>query len=258
MPATGRQTKIKILSFNILAEQFIDYNDLSADYYGISSTVLREKNRLPKMMAFLKAVNADILLLQEVNFKVLKKIKNTLSNSYTIYPLALHKTTEALMPGNSYGNLIIVKKDIGTTGKQVVHRVPKIGTAFAFLEIKINGSKVLIVNVHLNSDPEETIRRKEIAILLKLIKPYLGDTIIMTGDFNTSDKKTHGNFSAFQSAISEHKGTYLNDEPMIDWIYVRNADLIKGSVLKPKRAGPETPLKKYGSDHYPVIAVIKM
>jgi len=241
-----------------LAEQFIDYSDLSVDYPGISPEILNEKNRLPKMFAFLKSANADLLLLQEVNFKVLKLIKANLAQNYNIYPLAIHKTEEAVQPGNSYGNLILVKKGISTVGKQVVHRVPELGTTFAFLEINIAGNKVLVVNVHLDSEPKETHRRKEIKVLLKLLNPYLEDTIIITGDFNTSNEETHKKFSKFKSAVIEHKGTYLNDDPMIDWIYIRNAILLSGKILKPKKANSATPLKKYGSDHYPVIANIAL
>ncbi len=252
-------TKLKVLSFNILAEQFIDYKDLSVDYPGIPPEVLNETNRLPKMFAFLAASSPDIMLLQEVNFRVLKQIKANLEKKYVIYSLAMHKTDEAIQKGNAYGNLILIKKGIASIGSQKVYRVDKLGTAFAFLDVTISGNKTLIVNIHLDSDVEETKRRVEIKHLLTLLKPYMQDySVIISGDFNTSNVTTHKRFAKFKPAVVDHQGTYLNDDPMIDWIYLRNVILLGGKVLKPKRANSATPLKKYGSDHYPVIAEIAL
>ncbi len=258
--AKVRLTKLKILSFNILAEQFIDYDDLSIDYPGISPAILNETNRLPKMFAFLKSTNADIILLQEVNFRVLKLIKAEMSKTYLIYPLAIHRSEfEPTGKGEAYGNLTLIRHGITSVGKQIVHRVRTTGTAFSFVEVNISGNKTLIVNIHLDADPGETKRRAEITVLMKLLESYiLEHSIIISGDFNTSNAATHKKFAKFKPAIREHKGTYLNDEPMIDWIYVINVILYGGKVLKPIRATPSTPLKKYGSDHYPILADIAL
>ncbi len=258
--AKVRLTRLKVLSFNILAEQFIDYKDLSVDYPGISPEILNETNRLPKMFAFLKSANADIMLLQEVNFRVLKLIKAEMSKDYLIYPLAIHRSEfEPTAKGEAYGNLILIRNGIASVGTQTVHRVKKTGTAFAFVEVNISGNKTLIVNIHLDSDPGETKRRAEIIVLMKLLEPYLSEhSIVISGDFNTSNVVTHKKFAKFKPAIQEHRGTYLNDAPMIDWIYVKNVILYSGKVLKPVRATSATPLKKYGSDHYPVFADIAL
>jgi len=250
-------TRLKVLSFNILAEQFIDYSDLSADYPGIPIRELKEDNRLPKIFNFLKQADADVMLLQEVNNKVYKLLRDSFEKKYTIYALARHKTQEALQKGNTYGNLIMVRDGIFAKGKQTVYNVPILGTAFAILETSVEKSKVLIVNIHLDSDPGESKRRREIKVLMELLKPKLSThTIILSGDFNTSNANTHKKFNKLRSVVSTAKGTYLADDPMIDWIYVSNAIILSGNVLKPARASPVTPLKKYGSDHYPVIGNI--
>jgi endonuclease/exonuclease/phosphatase family metal-dependent hydrolase len=261
MPKTlVRLTKLKILSFNILAEQFIDYTDLSVDYPGISPEILNETNRLPKMFAFLKSLKADIMLLQEVNFRVLKLIKSELSSKYFIYPLAIHRSEyEPTLKGEAYGNLILIRNGIASIGAQKVYRAKKTGNAFAFLEVNISGNKVLIVNIHLDADVKESKRREEVAVLLNLLTPYLDEfSIIISGDFNTSNPTTHKKFTKFKPAIQEQKGTYLNDDPMIDWIYVKNVIRMGGKVLRPAKTSAATPLKKYGSDHYPIVADIAL
>lgn len=258
--AKVRLTRLKILSFNILAEQFIDYKDLSVDYPGIPEEVLKEENRVPKMLEFIKATKSDIMLLQEVNFRILKVLKKELSKNYVIYPLAIHRSeTIPTLKGEAYGNLILIRNGIASTGVQKVYRATNTGNAFAFLEVNISGNKTLIVNIHLDCDYAEHARKAEVKDLNTLLKPYLMDySIILSGDFNTADAATHKNFAKFKPAVAEHKGTYLDEIHMIDWIYVRNVILFNGKVLKPKKANPATPLKKYGSDHYPVIAELAL
>lgn len=250
--------RLKVLSFNILAEQFIDYSDLSVDYPGIPVDVLKEKNRLPKMFAYLKSVNADLMLLQEVNPKVLAMIEAKFSDEYFIYPLATHRGDEPVARKDLYGNLTLFRKSVGQKGVQTVYRVPKLGTAFALADTVVCGNKTLFVNIHLDSDKEETKRRLEIKHLIKLLDKYPEHSIIMSGDFNTSNATTHKSFAKFKPAVKEPVGSYLNDDPMIDWIYVKNVILVSGKVLKPARANSATPLKKFGSDHYPVVANICM
>lgn len=256
MSALKSSTGLTVLSFNILAEQFIDYSDLSADYPGIKINDLKEENRLPKTITFLKKINADIMMLQEINAKTLKLIREEF-DTYVIYPLARHQTEEAKQKGNMYGNLIMIKKGIASKGSYQTYTVPVLGSAFAILNTKINDKNVLLVNIHLDADPTETKRKLEIEVLLALLKPHLNThSILISGDFNTSNANTHKKFKDFTSVIDKHKGTYLNDDPMIDWIYVRNITINSGKIFKPAKASASTPLKKYGSDHYPVMGNI--
>lgn len=257
---TNGYMQLKVVSFNILAEQFIDYKDLSADYPGVPAKVLKEAQRLPKIFAFLIKSSPDIALLQEVNPKVLLLIKAKFAKYYKIFPLALHHTEEAKMKGNAYGNLIMVKHGICTNAKQTVYRVPKLGSAFAVVNCIINGRAATLINIHLDADEETEAKRIiEVRALMRFIKPLLAtNAILISGDFNTSDRKTHAMFKELNPIVEDPMGTYLDVPAMIDWIYVRNLYVVKGHVVRPARGNAATPLKKYGSDHYPIIGIVKI
>lgn len=253
-------TKLKIISFNILAEQFIDYKDTSVDYPDVPIEALHEKNRLPKIFAFLKEINPDVMLLQEVNHKTQKMLYVNLSRSHIIFPLALHHTAEALEKGNAYGNTIIVRKGLFKQLKHRIYRVPILGTAFAVLYGEFKHKPFVFVNVHLDADEKfEKKRRIEIETLMSLLR-HMMDThvILVSGDFNTSNEKTHAKFRHLRPVVENPRGTYLADDPMIDWIYVKNAEVLEGRIMKPARVANQTVLKKYGSDHWPIFAEIKI
>lgn len=101
---------VKILSFNVLAEQFIDYSDLSADYPGIPAAVLKFNKRIPKIISYLEKSKADVILLQEITPLTSKVFKTKFKAEYWIMPLALHLTDEAQEKGNAYGNLTMIRK----------------------------------------------------------------------------------------------------------------------------------------------------
>lgn len=250
--------KLKILSFNILSEQFIDYGNPEEYYKNVPVEVLKEKNRLPKIFAIVKKIDADVMLFQEVDYKVLRMLKANFHKNYIFMPLAKHKTPEA--KENLYGNLTVLRKKLFKVIMHNVYHVPGLGSAFGFTEVTLNGKLMLIVNIHLDADEEtEKNRIIEAKTLMLLIKPLLKThTVVITGDFNTNSDKTHKKFSDLTSVVSkkDETGTYLNDAPMIDWIYVKNAKILSGKVLKPEKTNAATPLKKFGSDHYPIEAVI--
>lgn len=256
--------KLKILSFNILAEQFIDYSNPSEYYPKVPVETLKEENRLPKIFSFLQKNDPDIMLLQEVNSKTLKMLRVNLKSSHLLMPLAKHLTAEALEPGNMYGNLIAVRRGLFRKLSYRTVNVPKLGTAFAILTCELISSrqKMLIINVHLDADEEtEDKRIIEVSELMGMIKYMLKDhVVIITGDFNTNSPKTHKKFKSLNPVIDPDNpvGTYLNDSPMIDWIYIKNAKIVSGKVMKPAVAANATPLKKFGSDHYPVVAEIEI
>lgn len=379
---------IKIVSFNVLAEAFIDYNDLSMYYPGIPAKIMKFDKRMPKIISYIVKAKADIILLQEITPITAKMLRNIFSPNYYVMPIALHETDEALQKGNAYGNLTMIRKPfkpplspmqtkdkvkqfvsydkqstnsrsnpsnsnsrntrnnsrnqsttpqpnkrsnlrvkvkftkpstptytvsynintsqlnasstntasptnisggydaantsypdinfgdiiaiggayqftpqlIFTKPSQRVYRVPVLGTAFSITEFYHKKTQIAVINIHLDSDEEtEKKRREEIKLLMEFIKPLLKTSVvILTGDFNTANAATHKSFSVMKSVVKKHKGTYLAEKHMIDWIYVANAKILDGYVDKPPRADIQTPLKKFGSDHYPVVGVIEL
>jgi len=263
-------TVLKIISFNILGEPFIDYSDLSVDYPNVSAKTLKLKTRLPKILAYLDKSKADIMMLQEVTPATHKIIKAHLVD-YRVFPLSKHQTEEAQTKGNAYGNTTVIRKTLCKKTKHLSLTVPYIGSTFDITYTDISEpslrseQRVLFVNIHLDSDQSERKRRAEIKLLTQYLKPHLGAlpsvgtyVIVLAGDFNTNNKITHKKFNKFTSVVKNPKGTYLSEKSMIDWIYVYGGRVIDGKVDRPEVGDNTTPLKKYGSDHYPVVGRFKI
>jgi endonuclease/exonuclease/phosphatase family metal-dependent hydrolase len=248
---------MKVLSFNILAEQFINYEDLSLDYKGIHPKTLSLKTRLPKIINVLLKSNADIIFLQEVN-PLMHALLKYYMHEYRVLPLARNASPEARQKGNAYGNVTLLRKNVFTN--VVVRRLvaPMSGNVFGITECRAKKRKFILVNVHLDASEADIVRKAEARYILLYLKNfYKTHVMVLAGDFNTNRLGVHRYFSAFRPAVKKHIGTYLADKPMIDWIYVYGAIPHNGYVARPKkekvRHGPDTPLKKYGSDHYPVV-----
>ena len=112
-----------------------------------------------------------------------------------------------------------------------------------------------VYNVHLDDESAATRRRQ----LKQIVATFDTDQkIVVGGDFNTDDPvlQTMLKTMKFEMNVSEIKGTYLCEKPMIDWIYVYG---FSGSAVSVNNtiSGADCyrkTIKKYGSDHHPVIA----
>jgi endonuclease/exonuclease/phosphatase (EEP) superfamily protein YafD len=250
---------MKVITFNILSNQYIYEADCVKEYKGIPKKYMDRDYRFIQTLKFLKKSKADIMLLQEVDDDIAKKLEEKLP-LYKVMPLVLYCPTENMIAGE----VILIK-----TGnfKSIIHN-PKLfkssKVGYSTIECIYKKEPLLIINIHLNCNKYDAIRLKETKELVKFIKTRK-ENIILGGDFNTDSEKVHKMYLdlGFESVIKNNvveKGTYLCEKPMIDYIYVKGfkvkSSKINNSVVKKKNCLTNT-LKTYGSDHYPIAVVIK-
>ena len=227
---------MKITSFNILADTFIDFDNPQKYYPNIDKKLLQMRNRFDKLI---KYIHGDIILLQEVTPWIRRRLYITFNEKYNILKLSEHKSKT-----ESSGNLTLIKKNIFN---KINHKTIYLNNnAFGVTTVD---DDIDIYNIHLN-DVSKKIRTKE----LKFIKSTFNkNKIIIGGDFNSDDSNLHNILNKFEFNIKK-KSTYLCEKPMIDYIYSYGFDNSNGYIdntITGKNCYTDT-LKKYGSDHHPI------
>lgn len=257
---------LKILSWNILAENCIDFINPAEYYPDIPVNFLKMSFRYPIIVQRIKEYNADIVMLQEMTPDIRIKLINDFKHIYTISPFARHKTGEK--KPEWYGNLTMIRHDMFHDIKFKVAYLAESGTASLISTMKYilrdKGNveqRVMSVNIHFDAY-KETKRIAEAKSLLNWLNKLDADwKVIISGDFNSDATQLHKLFAGYKSVIkrTEAKSTYLCEDPMIDYIYVKHMKVVIGIIdnisAKKKRCMRHT-LKTYGSDHHPVIGLV--
>lgn len=257
---------MKIITFNILSEQYIDKSSYVKEYKGIPSEYIDRNYRIKQMIKVLKKYKADLMLLQEVDIDI-RKILIKEFPMYKVCPLVLYVPSA----DKKAGEVIIIKKGLGTNIKHVqkIFKSTKVGYSTVTCNLPKTAtndkSKLLIVNLHLNSNKLHTYRLQETAEMVKFIQSRpVDEKIIIGGDFNTDFSDMHklyidlGLVSAVKNKDS--MGTYLCEKPMIDYIYVKGFKVKMGKVdhTNNTKTCRVKIFKNYGSDHNPVIAKVSI
>jgi endonuclease/exonuclease/phosphatase family metal-dependent hydrolase len=142
---------------------------------------------------------------------------------------------------------------------------------WALVQSTINGKKFYIFNNHLAHD-SVTVRKQQVETLLKKVEEIAGDNIVfIVGDFNLVD--TEESYSLITAKYNDayklaenpqggyngtnhtYTGLYSatdNTSKRIDYIFT-NLDTVESYVANNNNMG----LKKYPSDHLPVVATFK-
>lgn len=239
---------MKVVTWNILADQYIDFENLQVDYPTISAKSLSLDVRLPKILRWIRKSKGDIILLQEVTPPVRKALIEAFDERYWVGPLATHRGHEP--NGTSSGTLSLVSR-------QIFPEEPKYETKFFAGSQSATGitylPNLVLINVHFDWLVAER-RKREARGVLRFVRTVHGP-IIIGGDFNTGDDSLHRKFHAFVSGVRKHGSTFLCENPMIDYIYVRDAKVtsqgsIRNDPVKNRSKCFQNTLDKYGSDHY--------
>lgn len=245
---------MKVLSFNILADQYIDYYDLQRDYPTINESDLKLEKRMPKILSYVKKIDADIVFLQEITPQTKKMFAKNFPD-YKLTPLAKHKYSE----GGSYnsGNMTMLKKSMFKKISNKSMFLAKTYNVFLITDCEYEGEPLTLINIHLDWEKEE-LRTKEAIALNKYLTKH--KRCIVAGDFNTDADITHSKFKKLESAVMKNTSTFLCENTMIDYIYVRGFKVSMGMVdnrpIEDKRNCFIKTIKLYGSDHYPVISIV--
>jgi endonuclease/exonuclease/phosphatase family metal-dependent hydrolase len=193
-------------------------------------------NRLPRVMDVIKAVNPDILGIEEANTwqvngeAIAKQVAKDLGMNYTLR-----------LAENGFNVALFTKFEIrkvypccilGNTSNGALHAELVTGT----------GREIQVYVVHLKNEPQDVTR------LIKDMAPHLGQDTILMGDMNFTP------YSAYAKQLTDAGWVF----PMvINWGII---DEVWTSPSLAPSTWPELPLKSeitYGaSDHNPFITRI--
>jgi endonuclease/exonuclease/phosphatase family metal-dependent hydrolase len=236
---------VKILSWNILADEFIKKR-----YYPmIPPDILLNRNyRRTQIIQILNHMDMDVMLLQEV----MQGEYNALIKSFEqTHHLLRGKNIKWQNTQSSSGNVILLRKSLFKT-PMVIHLPFGVGVHCTY-----NAKPLLIFNIHLDdiSHPE---RIKQINQLL----PNFSATpqVILGGDFNENYQvktptELYQKLKAAGLKILNQKPTYFIERKMcIDNILVKGITLKHQSahVLDAFNGDRAKQFITYGSDHLPV------
>lgn len=260
---------ISVMTFNILAENCVDFINPSEYYPHINPKDLKMKNRLPGIVKKIREHNCDIVLLQELTYDVRDKLVKMLPE-YLCTKLAINNLHE---PKHlHWANMTLLKKGAFAGIKHIVQFLHTSHTAYSTLVCKhvASGQKCIIMNVHYDAE-FPNVRRYENGALLKFLSNYMkGWVIVVGGDFNTDDPTLHARYNnKMISAIPKKNAssTYLCEAPMIDYIYTKGIKIDRsfidndafcngksGCKVKEKTAQcMKRTISSVSSDHYPVV-----
>ena len=234
--------------------------------FNISNT----KFVLAKMRSALIDVNADVLLLQEIQGQhKYKKFKTALYPAEPDYIYLAKNNWPYYVYGKNaiydyahHGNAILSKFAINfwqninvTTNKSASRSI-----LHSIISATNKKNKIHIICIHLGLFKRE--RLKQLHILIDMVNEQIlpHEPVIIAGDFNDWRIHLDAHLSeklnmqeVFTYTHGKHAKTFPAHKPMLktDRIYFRNLDLVKAQILN------QEPWKKL-SDHIPLFAEFKL
>lgn len=261
---------MRLVSFNILSDDYMDFKDekfLRRYYKGLSPERLTWRYREARVLAKMRALKADIFMLQEVMVEARDSFQRHFGD-YHISPLAQHEFHMDGINFNRTGNLVMVRKS-------VCRRPPEfwsvsIGLGYSVAVARLTWrvphghcQHAAIFSLHLIDTPQKF---QQVGSLLALVDQFPECDLILGGDFNTKSRRVHTRMEKrFFSSVrvdqaDHHYGTYLCERPMIDYIYTslpaHRSRIDNGPVKSDRQTCFVRTLDEIGSDHYPVIAEV--
>jgi len=238
----------------------------------------KQKERAPKIIQYLNNTNFDIIVLQELFDKsITKKFAADLSINY---PYILSPIKEGFSMKMTSGVMILSKYPYELINHEIFNVSEKTDNAAqkacSLVKININGKKILLGGIHLDSKNKESRILQCELTSEKIIKPFINDTIPMflVGDFNVN--KTSASYDSL-STLFDLENYQLNDDrpytfdefnswnekgykAWIDFIFYQDSDKIEvldQYILRPVMTYKKTKMDL--SDHYQIVlkAVIR-
>jgi endonuclease/exonuclease/phosphatase family metal-dependent hydrolase len=238
----------------------------------------KQKERAPKIIQYLNNTNFDIIVLQELFDKsITKKFAADLSINY---PYILSPIKEGFSMKMTSGVMILSKYPYELINHEIFNVSKKTDNAAqkacSLVKININGKKILLGGIHLDSKNKESRILQCELTSEKIIKPFINDTIPMflVGDFNVN--KTSASYDSL-STLFDLENYQLNDDrpytfdefnswnekgykAWIDFIFYQDSDKIEvldQYIYRPVMIYKKTKMDL--SDHYQIVlkAVIR-
>lgn len=177
---TAQERKVISTTENCLVEslKLASFNLLTDKYH---SEFVQSDTRHAAIVQHLLALDADIILLQEVDAPVLEKLLQA-NWKQPIYSSDIKRKT-----GNYYQELVVLSK-YPFSWVEFQYSTHK---KFPIASWQINGQSFHLANVHLSSNRAAdalAVRQEQLKVLLKYFKRLEG-TILIGGDFNSRGKE---------------------------------------------------------------------
>lgn len=259
---------MRLVSFNILSDDYVAFQDqtfLRRYYPNLDADQLRWCHRAERVVAKMKALHADLFLLQEVMEEARATLQRRFRDFY-VGPLARHQFQEDHINSNRTGNLIMIRKSLCRTQPEF-DAVP-LGQGYNMAVAQLTWTvphgpceQAVVFSLHLI---DTDAKFQQVNHLLRVVDRFCACDIVLGGDFNTRSRRVHQRLERrFFSSVSLdqadlHYGTYLCKRPMIDYIYTslpaHQAYIDNQPVNSDRRTCFIRTLEEIGSDHYPVVA----
>jgi endonuclease/exonuclease/phosphatase family metal-dependent hydrolase len=211
---------------------------------------IQNAKRVPDAIEVLSASNldnADVICLQEMDFRGVARVAESFAMNYVYYPAAIHR-------GNDFGNAILSRWPLSDDQKTILphkntDRTHRIAVSS---HVRIGDQNLLIFSVHLGVTIGRRQRFEQLMTILNSV-PDHSQKIIIAGDFNTltssHTRVVHKPFKErnFRHATTNVPWTYShwylwNKKAVLDYIFVAG--------LKPLSSGQID--DHTASDHLPI------
>jgi endonuclease/exonuclease/phosphatase family metal-dependent hydrolase len=255
----------------VVGEPLRDGGPSDAQQLTIVTWNIQRGVQFEKILTTLRAVDADILLLQEVDSfcrrsgsrHVARDLAAALGMNWVsageFQEIGEGRRGMAALSGQAIlSKYQIVDPTVIAFAAQARFRwrfnpaQPRRGGRIA-LRARTGG--LLIYNAHIESGGGDTLRRRQLDELVadQAGEPRSDQAVIIAGDFNNIPARRSTMFDRLSGAsfvdalgADERRRTTTNREHAVDWIFLKNLATLAGTVTRVEGA----------SDHYPVVATV--
>lgn len=237
---------IKITTWNVLADIWLNENDYPSDISGRTNTIINNIDLL----------KSDVFLLQEVQLDFYQLLCDKFNDKYHISSIMqndINYWIDDLASGKKYqinGVIFMISKKL--CNNPIFNKLNIEPGVCGYLDCP----DFRIYNIHLDLSPD--IRKKQIKCLLDHSESY-NKPVIIGGDFNEYIIPIFShpfNLIGYNTSYFCHKDDPDN-ETAIDHIYAKEIKSYLNCVLDRNIRDLESALNIYGSDHIPISVFVE-
>jgi endonuclease/exonuclease/phosphatase family metal-dependent hydrolase len=255
--------EITVLSFNVLAQTWID-DELRRSV--LDKRHLQRSYRVSRQIECMRRSNADVILLQEVTPIVLEHYKKRLPEYHVPTCFSQMHWQPATPDTPINGNAVLWRKGLFRSAQcQIVQLDKKLGNYAASLSAvtAVTGQHVKFISVHLEHG---NFRAASAQFRNLFVQKHVNNEkrVIIGGDFNMGHPdwliadyfKKRGFKDCVDPTTPTHP--FVNDPygQTIDHMLIRGFKCKDSKIAKCNSVGQC--IKKYGSDHYPILVSMKL
>jgi len=253
--------EILVLSFNVLAQTWIDDEIKRA---VLDKRHLKRTYRVARQIDVMRRSKADVILLQEVTPIVLERYKRAMPEYHVPTCFSQMHWQGATADTPVTGNAVLWRRGLFRSAQCQIVQLDRGNYAAMLTAVtKDTGQHVKFVSLHLeHGNFQAASAQFRNLFAQKFIQNE--KRVVIGGDFNMGHPDWHiENFfkqRGFKDCITPHTPThpFANDPygQTIDHILIRGCKCKDSKITRCSSVGQC--IKRYGSDHYPVLARMQL